>query len=252
MRRRGLATACVALLVVLAGCGALGDGGDGGDGEGMGPSLTVDDEPPVEQRVADATGDVRTYAVDFRMNLTANGETLQLTQAGVYNRTGERARLNMSVYGTPATSYFVGETAYVNAGGQWQVQNLSGSGLWGENGTLARQRALLETGEVSVVGNETVDGVATTVYAVDADPAAFESLLGRQSGTTGTGTATVQNASYRLYVADETDRPRKAELSTTVSTQGQSSRANVTILFSDYGEPVDVTLPDDAPTGESA
>jgi hypothetical protein len=211
--------------------------------------VTVDDEPPVQQRVADATEDVATYHVGFRMNLTTNGETLQLTQAGVYNRTSERARLNVSVYGTPATSYFDGETAYVNAGGQWQVQDLSGSGVWGENGTLARQRALLDAGNVSVVGNETVAGVETTVYAVDADPAAFESLLGQQAGTTVE--VVVQNASYRLYVADDTDLPRKAELSTTVTAQGRSSRANVTILFSDYGEPVHVTVPEDAPTNES-
>jgi len=241
MRRRALAAVCVALLVVTAGCGALG-----GD---EGPSVSVDDEPPVQQRVADATEDVTTYGVDFRMNLTANGETLQLTQTGVYNRTSERARLNVSVYGTPATSYFDGETAYVNAGGRWQVQDRSGSGVWGENGTLARQRALLDAGNVSIVGNETVDGVETTVYAVDADPAAFESLLGQGAGTTG-GVA-VQSASYRLYVADDSDLPRKAVLSTAVTAQGQSSRANVTILFSDYGEPVHVTVPEDAPTTES-
>lgn len=247
MRRQSLAVVCVALLVALSGCGALG--GDG-DGQGAGPSVAVDDEPPVQQRVAVATEDVATYRVDFRMNLTTNGETLQLTQEDVYNRTSERARLNLSVYGTPATSYVDGETAYVNAGNQWQVQDLSGSGLWGENGTLARQRALLETGEVSVVGNETVDGVETTVYAVDADPAAFESLLGQQAGSTSQ--VGIRNASYRLYVADDTDLPRRAELSTTVTAQGESSRANVTILFSDYGAPVHVTIPEDAPTTESA
>jgi len=212
--------------------------------------VSVDDEPPVQQRVADATGDVATYGVDFRLNLTANGETLQLAQEGVYNRTSERARLNASVYGTPATTYVDGETAYVNAGDRWQVQDLAGSGLWGENGTLARQRALLDAGNVSVVGNETVDGVETTVYAVDAEPAAFESLLGQGAATTD-GVA-VQNASYRLYVADDTDLPRKAELSTAVTAQGQPSRANVTILFSEYGEPVHVTIPEDAPTNESA
>jgi len=244
MRRRALVAVCVALLVATAGCSALG----GGDGQPT--TQSADSEQPVQERVAAATQDVATYGVEFRMNLTANGETLQLTQEGVYNRTSERARLNMSVYGTPATSYFDGETAYVNAGGQWQVQDLSGSGLWGENGTLARQRALLEIGNVSVAGDETVDGVATTVYAVDADPEAYQSLLGQQVGTTGN--VGIQNATYRVYVADDTDRPRKAELSMTVTTQGQSSQANVTILFSDYDEPVHVTIPEDAPTDESA
>ncbi|SEW30242.1 LolA-like protein [Halobacterium jilantaiense] len=241
MRRRALVAVCVALLVATAGCSALG----GGDG-----AQPTESEQSVHERVAAATQDVATYGVEFRMNITANGETLQLTQEGVYNRTSERARLNMSVYGTPATSYFDGETAYVTSGGQWQVQNLSGSGLWAENGTLARQRTLLDVGSVSVVGNETVDGVETTVYAVDADPEAYQSLLGQQVGTTES--VGIQNATYRLYVADETDRPRKAELSMTVATRGQSSQANVTILFSEYGEPVRVTIPEDAPTDESA
>lgn len=251
MRRRALAAVCVAVLVATAGCSTLGGGGDDGQ-----PAVTTTQPadsggPSVHERVGDATRDVATHGVDFRMNLTANGETLQLTQAGVYNRTSERARLNVSVYGTPATSYFDGETAYVNAGGQWQVQDRSGSGIWGENGTLARQRALLDAGNVSVAGNETVDGVETTVYAVDTDPAAFESLLGQQPST-GASEVAVQNASYRLYVADDTDLPRRAELSTTVTAQGQSSQANVTILFSDYGDPVDVSIPADAPTNDSA
>lgn len=247
MRHRALLAVCVAALVVTAGCGAVGDGGGGQQATTQSP----DDTRPVSERVADATADVETYGVDFRMNLTANGETLQLTQVGVYDRANERARLNMSVYGTPATAYFDGETMYVEAGGQWQRQDLAGSGVWGENGTLARQRALLDVGEVSAAGTETVEGVETTVYEVDADPAAFESLLS-QGAQTGQASLTIQNASYRLYVADDTDRPRKAELSTTVTTQGQTARANVTILFSDYGEPVSVTIPEAAPTNDTA
>lgn len=248
MRHRALIAVCVVALVVTAGCGAVGDGGGGGQ---QAATDAPTDTRPVSERVADATADVDTYAVDFQMNLTANGETLQLTQVGVYDRANERARLNMSVYGTPATAYFDGDTMYVEAAGQWQRQDLSGSGVWGENGTLARQRALLNVGEVSPVGNETVDGVATTVYEVDADPGAFESLLS-QGAQAGQASLTIQEASYRLYVADDTDRPRKAELSTTVTTQGQTARANVTILFSGYGEPVSVTIPAAAPANDSA
>lgn len=245
MRQRALIAVCVTALVVTAGCGAVG-GGDGGPATTTPPA----DTRPVSERVADATADVDTYGVDFQMNLTANGETLQLTQSGVYDRASERARLNMSVYGTPATAYFDGETMYIETAGQWQRQDRAGSGIWGENSTLARQRALLDVGEVSAAGSATVDGVATTAYEVDAEPAAFESLLS-QGAQAGQASLTIQSASYRLYVADDTDRPRKAELSTTVSTQGQTARANVTILFSGYGDPVSVTIPEAAPTNGS-
>jgi hypothetical protein len=242
MRNRALIAVVVAALVAAAGCGAVGDGQQA-------TTQSPGDAASVHERVADATADVETYAVDFRLNLSANGELLQLTQVGVYDRADERARLNMSVYGTPSTAYVDGETMYVEAAGQWQRQDLAGSGLWGENSTLGRQRALLAAGEASAVGSETVDGVETTVYEVDADPGAFESLLSQSPGS-AQASLTVQNASYRLFVADDTGLPRRAELSTTVTARGQSTLANVTIAFSEYGEPVSVTVPEAAPTGD--
>jgi len=237
-----------AALVATAGCGAVGDGGGGGQ---QATTQSPGDAASVHERVADATAGVETYAVDFRLNLSANGELLRLTQVGVYDRANERARLNTSVYGTPSTAYVDGETMYVEAAGQWQRQDLAGSGLWGENSTLGRQRALLAAGEVSAVGSETVDGVETTVYEVEADPGAFESLLSQSPGS-AQASLTAQNASYRLFVADDTGLPRRAELSTTVTARGQSTRANVTIAFSDYGEPVSVTVPEAAPTGDDS
>ncbi|MFB6071580.1 MAG: hypothetical protein ABEJ88_01280 [Halobacterium sp.] len=243
MQRRALSTVVVAALLVTAGCAGLG--GDGGsDG---GPA----DAGQVASDAREAMQSVQTYRMVMEMNVSASGRTLSMRQRGVFNKTARRARLNMTVYGTEGVAYLDNATMYVNVGGRWRVQDLSGRDPWTSGSGLARQRQLLETGSVNVTGTATVDGVRTTVLTVDPKASELKQLLS-QGGTTGLSSVSVQNATYRLYVANESDLPRKVELSMELTVQGQSADANVTITFSEYGEPVHVSIPEGAPTESSA
>lgn len=232
MRHRALAALAVAALLVTAGCSGL-----------TGSDAT--DASAIAEEAATAMEDVGTYQMDMRMEVTASGQTLSMRQVGAFNRTTERARLNMSLYGTAVVAYLDGTTMYMNVGGQWQTQDLSANDPWESGSGLARQQQLLETGNVSVNGTATVDGVETTVLAVDADPGQLKQLLSRQS-TGGFQGVTIESATYRLYVATESKLPRKAEMTMNMSIQGETAVADMTVNFSAYGEPVHVEIPEEA------
>ncbi|WP_232702343.1 DUF6612 family protein [Halobacterium wangiae] len=237
MQRRPLATLCVAALLVTAGCAGLtGDDGGASDAEQLRDDATA------------AMEDVDTYRMEMVMNITANGRTVSMSQDGVFDHEARKARLDMSVYGTEAVAYMDGDTMYVKANGGWQTQDLSEQRPWESGNGITQQRNVLESGDVSVEGTETVDGVETTVLAVDPDEGELKELLAQQQSQGFEG-ITIEDATYRLYVADDTDLPRKMEMTMNMSADGQSAEAEMTAYFSAYGEPVNVTVPEQATAG---
>lgn len=239
MRVRALQAAVVAVLVVTAGCAGIpGDDGDAGDERRSAEAF--------EQDVVDAMSDVETYRLTMEMNVSANGRTLTMTQRGAFDRAAERARLNVSVFGQEATTYVDGTTMFVQSAGEWQTQDLSGSGLWGDGESLTRQRQILDSGDVTVAGGGTVDGTATTVLRVDPDTADLKALVQQQQTQQALEDATIENATLRMHVANETALPRKVDLEMTMTVNGQSTDTTVTMTFSDYDEPVEITIPDAA------
>ncbi|MFC3476895.1 DUF6612 family protein [Halobacterium litoreum] len=241
MQRRALSALCVAALLVTAGCAGLGGSGDdGADGQSRAAQIATDS--------GEAMQDVETYQMDVEMEVSANGQTLTMTQRGVYNRTAERARIDMTVRGTEAVSYMDGTTMYVKTNGMWQTRDVADQEPWESGSGLARQQEMLGTGEVSVTGSATVDGVATTVLTLEPDPEELKQFLAGQGSSGSLDDASIDDVTYELYVANETDRPRKVEMEMEMTIQGQSATADATIAFSNYGEPVTVEIPEDAPT----
>ena len=237
MQRRSLATLCVAALLVTAGCAGLtGNGGGASDAEQL------------KEDASAAMADVETYRMEMDMNITANDRTLSMSQNGVFDHEAEQARLDMSVYGTEAVAYMDGETMYVKAGGRWQTQDLSERNPWESGNGITQQQHILESGEVSVEGTETVDGVETTVLAVDPDTEELKQLVAQQGSQSFEG-VTIDDATYRLYVAKDSDLPRKMEMTMEMTINGQSAEAEMTAHFSAYGEPVNVTVPEEATAG---
>lgn len=238
MRRNALLSVCVAALLVTAGCTGL-SGDDGGT-----------DTSQLQSDVVDAMADVDTYRMEMRMNVSTSGRSLSLTQRGAFDHEAERARVNATVMGRQTTTYIDGATAYVNAAGIWQSRNLSDRDPWNESTGIEQQRALLQSGDVTVVGSATVEGVATTVLRVDPEPSDVKSVVAQQQGG-GLDGVGIESATYRMYVANDTHRLRQVEMDLSMSISGQTAEANATITFSEYGEPVNVSVPD-AATGQAA
>lgn len=235
MQRRTLAALSVAALLVTAGCAGLVDDGGASD---------------AEQRAQDATDamqDVDTYRMTMEMNISANGQTISMSQDGVFDHEAQRAHLDMTVFGAEGVVYMDGDTMYVKSNGRWQTRDLSEDDPWESGNGIIQQRNILESGDVSIEGTETVDGVETTVLSVDPEEDELKELLAQQQSQSFEG-VTIDDASYRLYVGDD-DLPRKMEMTMEMTVDGQSATAEMTAYFSEFGEPVDITIPEEATAG---
>jgi len=234
MQRRTLAVLSVAALLVTAGCAGLGGGGGGaGDAE------------QVKEDATAAMQDVDTYRMSMEMNISANGRSITMTQGGVFDHEAERARLNVSAFGMQTVTYLDGTTMYMKSNGRWQTRDMSDQDPWESGNGITQQQNILESGEVTVEGTETVDDVETTVLSVDPDEEQLKELIAQQQSQSFEG-ITIENATYTLYVAKESDLPRKMEMTMEMSMEGQTAEANMTAYFSEYGEPVNITIPEKA------
>mgnify|MGYP000191628523 CR=1 FL=1 len=257
MRRNALHAMAVAVLLVTAGCAGL----SGGDGATDANQLR--DDAASEMASAD------TYRMEMRMQVSAGGRGTTVTQHAVFDHGAERARVNATSAGRSTTTYIDGTTAYVHVGGVWRTQDISATEPWNNNSGLRQQRAVLESATVSVNGSATVDvrrtdgspstsetqsvsedGVETTVLAVDPETEELRSVVTQRAGNLDA--VEIEDATYRMYVADDTHRLRKVEMNLSMTVAGQPATANATTTFSAYGEPVNVTVPEEATDGEQA
>jgi outer membrane lipoprotein-sorting protein len=239
MRRTTVTVLCVVALLTTAGCAGLG---------GSGEPTTTDELTRAEQIRQDSTAAMRnadSYRVSLQMNLTANGQSLTMTNDAVYDREARLARMDMSLYGTEARAYVDGSTMYVQTRGRWVVQNVSDRNIWESGNALANQREILASSNATVTGGDTVNGTAVTVLQVEPDPQKLKELVAQQQGRNFEG-ITIEDATYQMYVANETDRLRKMGMEMTMQISGQTAEAQMTAHYYGYDEPVDVTIPEDA------
>jgi hypothetical protein len=239
MRRTTATVLCVVALLTTAGCAGLGGSEE--------PTTTeeLSRAEQIQQASTDAMRNADAYRVSLRMDLTANGQSLSMRNDAVYDREARLARMNMSLYGTEAQAYVDGSTMYVQTRGRWVVQNVSDRNIWGGDNALANQREILASSNVSVTGGDTVNGTAVTVLRVEPDPEKLKELVAQQQGQRFEG-ITIEDATYQMYVANETDKLRKMEMQMTMQLSGQTAEADMTAYYYGYDEPVDVTIPEDA------
>ncbi|WP_232685989.1 DUF6612 family protein [Halobacterium zhouii] len=235
--KRTLLTLCVAALLVTAGCSSLT-----GDGAG---------EANAEQYKSDTIAAIQsadTYRMAMDMNISANGQSFSMSQGGVFNHETKKARLSVTAFGVQGVTYMDGSTIYVKMNDQWRTKESTDQDPWKAGNGVTQHMQVLESGEVSISGTATVDGVETTVLSVDTNESELMEILAQQGQNYGD--ITIEDATYKLHVADDTHRPRKAEMTMTMNSGGQTAVANVTVTFSEYGEPVDITIPDAATKSE--
>lgn len=227
-------TVCIALLLVTAGCtGVLDDGSSG-------PS----DTEALQRDTVDAMEDVETYHADMEMNISVKGREVTVTQDGVYDLAEQKARFTTTFGPTETTAYLDGKTMYMQSRDEWRTRELTQTNPWTQGQGLALQQQLLESAEVSLDGTETLDGVETTVLSVDPKESQVKQLLARQ-GQQLSGVS-IEEVRYTMYVSTETERPRRIDMTMTFTANGQEAEANVTMTFSKYDEPVDITIPENA------
>lgn len=237
------------LSVGLAGCSGL----TGGDEE------LTEAERLQQDAIADMEDvDSYTFTMDMSMDMESDqgDATIDIRADGAANRAEERMYMNMTMDITSQGQtqsinqevYQLGETMYVQQFGTWQSQSV-GSDAW-ENNNAAQQSELLEDADVSIVGNDTVNGVEVRVLEVEPDEEALEEFA--QSGTnTGQSGPTqssmsIESATVRQYVAAESPHyVLRTEMDMEATVEGNPVTMTMTMSFDDLDEDVTIDVPEE-------
>lgn len=235
-----LATALFALLVATAGCSG---GGNVAPADAPSPDALRENATAAMQAVESAT-----FTMDMNVD-TSQGE-VSMRADGAMDIQNRKMRMEASVdaggRSTELTQYIVDETAYQEVGGRWQTQDVSDQNLWEQGNQLALQRRMLNNSDVEITGSDAVDGEAVWVVSVQPDEATVQQLLSQSA--TGVGeNLELNDVSFRQFVDVDSYHVRKLEMTMDATIQGESATLDLTMTFSEFNQPVDIQVPEDAP-----
>ncbi|WP_174786365.1 hypothetical protein [Haloprofundus sp. MHR1] len=232
----------VCLAVFLTGCSAL----------------PFDSPPPSDDRavaaveeVNDTVAGVETYRFDTSLRVSASdGEqsrTATVDGTGSVDLVSKRMHATSDVEGETFDSYVTEGKSYQECSEPWSgyaVENVSDSGDWATVTPLHRQLELFERSNVYWRGNRTVDGNRTVLVVAHPSDDTVESLVERRrTETAGLGGNSFDNATARLWIDPETNRPVKSALHLELSRRGATATADIATRYAGYGESVTVTIP---------
>jgi hypothetical protein len=241
MRRLVLAVCFVSL---LAGCGTF-----------LGDSPPPSDERAVAaiEEANSSIATVETYRFDMEMDVAASdGEqsrTVRVDGGGAVNVSAKRMQATSRTQDQTIQSYVDGYKAYQGCQEPWggyAVENVSRSEPWATATPLHRQLLLFERSNVYWQGNETLDGNRTVLITASPSAETIESLMNRrQAGDMDLNRGSLENATARLWLAPDTNRPVQSELRIKISQRGATATATLTVRYRDYGEPTAISIPPD-------
>lgn len=253
--KRVLAVLAVSLLLVSAGCLGGLTGSDGNE------SANGDADDVSESEILSQIEDVETYRFEMNQSTETPQGNVTITAEGEVDEPNERMYMSMTQEtnvglggAVEIEQYIIGDTQYLLTQGVWQRMNVSQQEIW-EQDELAQQADVIETGELEVVGTETVSDVETTVVRVDGTDDLIDELEGdveddlqSQQGTQGD--ASIENVTYHFYVDEDTHTLHRTETELTMEQGGQTMRTSTEMTFLEYNEPVDIELPEAAEDAE--
>jgi len=139
-----------------------------------------------------------------------------------------------------------GDRAYQECEDPWgyAVENASTDRRWASKTPLHRQLALFERSNVYWRGNRTLDGNRTVLVIAYPTADTLQSLPDRRrAGGVEVSRWTLENATARLWIDPDTNRPVRSELTLEIEQRGATATAHMTVRYRDYDEPVDVSIP---------
>jgi len=236
---RAVPAALLAALLVLAGCGMLGDSQPPSDDRAL----------EIRNETIDALENVDSYGMSMDVSASAEGrsESISATGDGIANRTARLMRMNMTVQSRTVTSYLQNRTAYTQCPSPWSgwgEQNQSTDIEWLTLTPLGRQVELFERTNVYWDGTATVDGHDTAVIVAHPTQETLSSLPGESQTDLANPDANVENITAKLWVDRETSRPVRSLLRLQISGNGGEATAKVMIDYTDYDESITVKIPE--------
>lgn len=238
-------TAALALsaLLVLSGC--------------LGVFQSAPSDPGAEAVVDDAVA-VSDHVDTFRFETRLRAETIgsgdgrarRASATGVVDRTDERLRLRTTVEETNRTVYVIGNTTYTQCAEPW-----SGWGKdvqeeldddWAGQDPLGGQLALLAESPVTWAGNESVGGVSAHVIEARPSGRTLRQFGDNPRALIDLSGPRIENATLTAWIAADSSRLLRTELTLTVAGEEGEARGEVTTTFTGYGDAVSIALPESA------
>jgi hypothetical protein len=237
----------VVVLVVTAGCQGL-------------PGSSA---PPSDQRAVDAVANaqdtsrnVTAYRVSIdgqvRIRDDSRSESIEITGEGLVN--ADRQQMNVTVGSRGDTGVGLRNTRMAYVDGYtlttecsrlgWARYNLTDSTQWFNYTPLGQQLALLDRTNVYWNGTERVNGSETDVIIAHPTEDQLQANQNLPTGNIGTqGSATLDNATVRVWIDTETHQVRKVQREIHVRGNGATGVATITFRFTQYNEPTNITRP---------
>ncbi|EMA30483.1 hypothetical protein [Haloarcula japonica] len=239
MRRLVLA---VCLVSLLAGCGTF-----------LGESPPPSDERAVAavEEANSTVAAIEAYRFEMEMHVTASdGEqsrTVRVDGDGAVNVSAKRMQATTRTQDQTVESYVDRYRAYQGCQDPWggyAIENVSRSEPWATTTPLHRQVLLFDRSNVYWRGNTTLDGNRTVLVTASPSAETIESLMNRrQAGDMELNRGSLENATARLWLDPETNRPVKSELTIKISQRGATATATITLRYTDYDEPTEISIP---------
>lgn len=231
-----LAITALALCVLVAGCSGIGLGDD-------------DSSELTAEEITAEIDSVDSYSLEVTRTLESTGVNETVELAGVVDRADREARIERTTDSNLgderwAVQYVVDGVEYVDRGSEWESAPLA-DGTWSEIDRLGMAATALDGAELERVGTEEIAGTETVTYELDVGTETQDGLVGaNESSHVPT---VVEEFLFYVSVDPETGTLYRTDLRAIV-TQGEgNARFTVETTFTDHGESVEVTLPDDAP-----
>lgn len=253
MSRWSFALVSVLLFVALAGCGGLA----------ADDAAEADRAETLQSETVERMEDVETYSFEGETTSVAGETRFEVDVEGTFDLPAQRARMNTTTRSEgprgsaeqSVETYIINDTVYVSPAGEDRWQTVDAGELpgvaedpWSEHG-LEVQRQLLAEANVSVAGNETIDGRETTVLAVEPGEEALDEYLQSVVGE-GLGDPEIEDVELTHWVTDDGHLLR-VEAEMNVSVGGETAEVTTTARYDDFDDDVDIEVPEGA-RGERA
>ncbi len=256
-QRQTLGAVTLAVLIAASGCiGTIGGGS--GSGSDAPPGL---DAAEIREDATAAMTEVETAEYELSATVDTERGTVEMDATGAVDRADREQRIDLEMtvdngqtsQSIDTTAYVVGDTMYTKVYGQWQQQ--SAEDVWQSGTQIEQQTAVLEAVDVSFDRNATVQGVDTYVLSVEADDTdALRSALadqlqqqGDQQGLDLLENSDIKSFEAEMFVSQDTDIVRKMTMTFTLDNDRYGKiDIDMTVVYTDVGGEVDVTVPDAA------
>jgi hypothetical protein len=206
--------------------------------------LAIDD---FMERVVAAHHDVRTYTIDMTMQTTMSGQSMTMVMKGVVDQT-DRSNINMSMDmdmgGMAMKTLKIDGAMYLQMGAtgkKWMKvpkDQMAQYDTTTESAdiTAGMVKAKDAMKKIEKLGDEPVDGVATSHYRITIDADGLSKMTGADASISG------ETFAYDVWL-DDADLVRKVAMDVKTDADGEKTPMTVDGVMGHYNEPVSITAP---------